>query len=154
MIRAMARKGAAGCDEVIASLPYHFGDPAGVADCARAVRSQRGVVAEVDGAVAGFITLLHHFPASAEITWMGVHARHRRRGIGSRLIEAAVEAARADGATMLCVMTLGPSVPEERSGDNYEGTRRFYRSNGFVPLRELGLREWNDSHALMLARAI
>ena len=56
---------------------------------------------------------------------------------------------------MLCVLTLGPSedVPDN-DGDNYEGTRRFYRSNGFVPLRELGLREWNNSHALILARPL
>jgi GNAT superfamily N-acetyltransferase len=152
-VRALGVADAAACDAVIASLAYHFGDPSGVADCASAVRSQHGVVAEVDGAVAGFVTLLHHFPESAEITWMAVHASHRRRGIGARLIDAAADMARAHGAHMLYVMTLGPSVPEE-SGDNYEGTRRFYRSQGFVPLRELGLREWNDSHALILARAL
>jgi hypothetical protein len=54
---------------------------------------------------------------------------------------------------MMCVLTLGPSVPEE-PGDNYEGTRAFYQRVGFVPLRELRLREWNDSHALMLARSL
>jgi hypothetical protein len=54
---------------------------------------------------------------------------------------------------MLCVLTLGPSVPED-AGDNYEGTRAFYRSMGFVPMRELQLSTWNDSHALMLARAL
>jgi hypothetical protein len=60
---------------------------------------------------------------------------------------------------MLCVLTLGPSVPEESgadgdAADNYEGTRAFYRSMGFVPLRELQLSTWNDSHALMLVRAL
>jgi GNAT superfamily N-acetyltransferase len=154
IIRDLTLADAEGCDAVIASLPYHFGDPTGVADCAKAVRSQSGVVAEIDGGVAGFVTLLYHFPESGEITWMGVHSTHRRRGLGARLVDAAAKAARARGATMLCVMTLGPSVPEEKLEDNYEGTRRFYRANGFVPLRELGLREWNDSHALILARAI
>ncbi len=147
---------AAACDAVIASLPYFFGDPAGARDCADAVRSQRGWVALVDGAVAGFITLHPHFPESAEITWMAVHADHRRSGIGRLLIDAACAGAAAAGARMLCVLTLGPSVPEppESAADNYESTRRFYRRMGFVPLRELGLREWNDSHALILARAL
>jgi hypothetical protein len=54
---------------------------------------------------------------------------------------------------VLFVLTLGPSVPEE-AGDNYEGTRAFYRRMGFGPLRELQLRDWNDSHALILARAV
>ena len=38
-------------------------------------------------------------------------------------------------------------------GLRLEGTRAFYRRMGFVALRELGLRKWNDASALMLARA-
>jgi GNAT superfamily N-acetyltransferase len=150
---------AAACDAVITSLPYFFGDPAGVRDCADAVRacgqhaSQRGWVALISGAVAGFLTLHFHNDESAEVTWMAVHADHRRGGIGRALVDAACADAAAAGARMLCVLTLGPSVPED-AADNYEGTRRFYRANGFVPLRELQLRDWNDSHALLLARAL
>jgi GNAT superfamily N-acetyltransferase len=153
-IRDLTPDDAPACDAIIASLPYFFGDPAGVADCAKAVRSQPGVVALFDGGPVGFITLERHFAESAEITWMAVHADHRRQGIGRALIEAAVERARRASVRTLCVLTLGPSVSEERGPDNYHGTRRFYRANGFVPLRELELRTWNDSHALMLARAI
>jgi GNAT superfamily N-acetyltransferase len=153
-IRELTPDDAPACDAIIASLPYFFGDPTGVADCAKAVRSQPGVVALFDGGPVGFITLERHFPESAEITWMAVHADHRRQGIGRAMIDAAVERARLDTLRMLCVLTLGPSVPEERTGDNYEGTRRFYQVNGFVPLRELELSTWNDSHALMLARSI
>jgi GNAT superfamily N-acetyltransferase len=120
----------AACDTVIASLPYFFGDPTGIRDCAEAVRSQRGWVALVDGAdngrVAGYLTLHIHNEESAEITWMAVHADHRRGGIGRALIDAACAGASAGGARMLCVLTLGPSVPED-AGDNYAGTRRFYR---------------------------
>ena len=42
---------------------------------------------------------------------------------------------------------------EASDGLRLEGTRAFYRRMGFAPLRELGLREWNDASALMLARA-
>jgi GNAT superfamily N-acetyltransferase len=152
-IRALRLEDAPACDAVIASLPYFFGDPDGRRMCAEAVRSQPGVAADVGGALAGFITLEQHNADTMEITWMAVHADHRRHGIGRALIDAACAQASAAGARMMIVLTLGPSVPEE-PGDNYAGTRRFYQSNGFIPLRELGLREWNDSHALMLARPL
>ena len=58
-----------------------------------------------------------------------------------------------EGVRMLCVLTLGPSVPED-AADNYADTRAFYRAAGFVPLRELELQPWNDAYALILARAL
>lgn len=152
-IRRLRREDAPACDAILASLPYFFGDPDGVRDCAVAVRSQPGFVAEAGGAPAGFLTLLRHHPHSAEITWMAVEAGHRRAGIGRRLIDAAVDQSRTDGLAMLFVLTLGPSVPEEAE-DNYSGTRAFYRAHGFVALRELGLRDWNDAAALILARPL
>lgn len=152
-IRPLRPDDAPACDAVIRSLPYFFGDPVGREQCAEAVRSEAGFVAEREGAVAGFITLKPHTPGSMEITWMAVHAQHRRQGIGGTLIDAAVAYAASIGARMLIVLTLGPSVPEE-PGDNYAGTRRFYEDNSFIPLRELQLRDWNDSHALLLARPL
>lgn len=152
-IRDLTPADAAACDAVIASLPYFFGDPQGVEDCARAVRTQEGVVATSDGAPIGFLTIERHTPESAEITWMAVQASHRHAGVGRALIDAACERLRHDGVRMLCVLTLGSSVPEDVD-DSYEGTRRFYRAMGFVPLRELELRGWNDAYALMLVRAL
>ena len=152
-IRPLTIDDAPACDVIIASLPYFFGDPGGVRDCAAAVRSQRGDVATIDGKAAAFLTIRRHDPLSAEITWMAVHARHRRHGLGHALIERAKTDLAADGVRMLCVLTLGPSVPEDAT-DNYAGTRAFYQSCGFVPLRELDLSSWNDAHALMLARAL
>ena len=152
-IRPLTADDAPACDAVVLSLPYFFGDPTGREDCARAVREQCGFAADADGKIAGFITLLPHFEGSSEITWMAVHADHRRHGIGRMLIDAVVRERASAGDRMMCVLTLGPSVPED-PGDNYAGTRAFYVAQRFVPLRELGLRDWNDSHALMLARAL
>ena len=153
LIRDLTAADVTGCDAVIASLPTFFGDPDGIREYREAVRSQQGVVAVRGGMVAGFVTLLFHFPESAEVTWMAVHAEHRRGGIGRRLMDAAAERAAAQGARMLSVLTLGPSVPEQHA-DNYGGTRAFYRAMGFVPLRELGLRSWNNAAALILARPL
>jgi N-acetylglutamate synthase-like GNAT family acetyltransferase len=130
-----ASEHAAGCDAVIQSLPYFFGDPSGRAECAAAVRSQRGLVAvDGDGPVLGFLTIKQHFNESAELTWMAVQASQRRHGIGHALINAIVADLSRAGLAELFVLTLGPSVAEPDSEDNYEGTRRFYQSAGFVPL--------------------
>lgn len=152
-LRPLAPSDAERCDAIVASLPHFFGDPDGIRDCAAAVRSQRGWVATLDSEVAGFLTVESHFADSAEITWMAVHADHRRHGLGRSLIEHTAAALARDGARMLCVLTLGPSVPEPGE-DTYEGTRAFYTSTGFVPLRELELRSWNDAYALILARPL
>lgn len=152
-IRDLHLADAPACDAVIASLPTFFGDPQGIRDCAEAVRSQRGFVVTVGAAVAGFITLKQHLPGSSEITWLAVHADHRRHGLGRRLIDAAVRACEAGGQRALFVLTLGPSAPDA-PGDNYAGTRAFYEACGFVPLREFGLRDWNDPWALVLVRPL
>lgn len=154
LIRPLTLDDAPVCDAVLAALPTFFGDPDGIRDCAVAVRTQQGLVATLDETVVGFITLLGHMPGSVEITWLAVHAEHRRHGIGTQLVDAAANMLRSEGAAILHVLTLGPSVEEPASDDNYEGTRRFYTTRGFVPLRELALRDWNDASALILARAL
>lgn len=152
-VRALEHTDAPQCDAVLATLPTFFGDPDGIRDCAAAVRSEAGFVAAGEDGVAGFVTLQAHFSGSAEITWLAVAQAYRRQGIGRMLVEAAAEERTAAGDGQLFVLTLGPSVREDHE-DNYDGTRAFYRRMGFVPLRELGLSAWNNSHALILARAL
>jgi len=84
---------------------------------------------------------------------MAVHADHRRRGIGRLLVECAASEMSGEGCRLLFVLTLGPSVPEDVD-DSYGGTRDFYATMGFIPLREFQLRNWNDAAALMLARPL
>jgi ribosomal protein S18 acetylase RimI-like enzyme len=155
VIRPLEARDADACDAVLASLPYFFGDRDGIRQAHDAVRSQRGFVAELDGAVRGFITLEQHQAGSSEITWLAVHQGFRRNGIGRSLVEASVELLRSEEQSVVFVLTLGPSVPEPIDvADNYEGTRQFYRRMGFVGLREFGLRDWNDAFALVLVRAL
>jgi GNAT superfamily N-acetyltransferase len=145
------------CDAVLATLPHHFGDEDGRRQCAEAVRTQRGWVAvEGDGKVVGFVTVEPLLGGAAvEVTWLAVRDDRRRHGIGKRLLDAAVDAARATGtARSVCVLTLGPSVPEPGVTDGYEGTRRFYVREGFLPVKEVGLREWNSGSALVLVRPL
>jgi GNAT superfamily N-acetyltransferase len=153
VIRPLEPGDAEACDAVLATLPYFFGDPVGIEDCARAVRSQRGWVAVDDDEVNGFVTVSPSSATTLEITWMAVRSGERKRGIGRQLMDAVVTAAGADGVRLLCVLTLGPSVPEDVE-DSYEGTRRFYERVGFLPVKEISLTTWNNSHALLLARPL
>ena len=153
MIRPLSPEDAEGCDAVLATLPYHFGDPTGQANCAKAVRSERGWVAVDDDEIVAFVTVAPSSDEALEITWMAVRMDRRRGGIGAQLMGAVVEAAAEDGYRQLVVLTLGPSEPENAE-DGYEGTRRFYKREGFVPLKEVGLRSWNNDHALLLARPL
>ncbi|MGH3012422.1 MAG: GNAT family N-acetyltransferase [Gaiellaceae bacterium] len=153
MIRPLALDDAEACDAVVLTLPYHFGDESGRAECARAVRTQNGLVALEEGGVIGFLTLERHDPRSAEITWMAVRADRRRHGIGRRLIERALDDLSHDGVELLSVLTVADSEPDDRETDNYADTRAFYRSLGFVALRELALESW-DERAVILARPV
>lgn len=136
-VRSLTRADADACDAIIRSLPYHFGDPGGQEECARAVRSSDGLVAVKDGEVIGFLTVSRHFETSSEITWMAVHADHRRQGTGRALIQRLVDDLRAAGQRFIFVMTLSEKRDEGGIDDGYNRTRAFYRSVGFLPALDL-----------------
>jgi IclR family transcriptional regulator, acetate operon repressor len=121
-IRALSASDAAGCDGIIHSLPSHFGDPEGREQCARAVRSEQGIVAIADHAVAGFLTSKPWFATTREITWMAVHAEWRGNGIGGRLIEHLAGLATREGRRFLLVTTLSASAGL-RSSPPVQGSR-------------------------------
>ena len=125
---------AAACDAIVASLPEWFGLDVGIRQCASAVRSQPGLVAEVDGAVAGFLTLARPYPGTPEISWLAVHARHRRRGLGRALIVALNDQLRTRGDRLVLVKTLSDRTDP---GPEYAETRAFYLAMGFLPVAEL-----------------
>lgn len=142
-----------GCDAVVRSLPYFFGDEGGIRDCAAAVRSQRGWVAFAEE-IVGFVTVAETFPGCLEITWLAVRADRRGVGLGRALVDRVAAEAVAEGRDLLCTLTLGPSVPEPGVEDGYEGTRRFWGKVGFQPVKELSLATWSDEYALLLVRPL
>ncbi len=80
------------------------------------------LVAETAGALVGHLQLIvPHDAAEAEIKNMGVIEPLRGRGIGKALVAAALDAARAAGATRMVVATAAADV----------GNLRFYQRQGF-----------------------
>jgi ribosomal protein S18 acetylase RimI-like enzyme len=137
MIRALDHAAdAEACDAIVATLPEWFGLEEGIRACAAAVRSRPGLVAEDGGRVLGFLTLDRPYPDTPEITWLAVHADHRRRGLGRELLDALRLQLGAGGDRLLLVKTLS-----DRSdpGPEYAQTRAFYLAMGFLPVAELDL---------------
>lgn len=117
-------------DAILRSLPRWFGIEEAlrmyVADSARLPT----FAAELDGRLAGFITLTPHFAHAWEVHCMAVSAAHRGRGIGSTLLRAAEQHAQARGVRFLQVKTVAPTSPSTA----YAQTRRYYEARGFVAL--------------------
>ena len=153
LIRALGPDDAGACDEIVIGLPYHFGNEQGRSDCAAAVRRDPGLVAVEGGVVVGFLTYVHPFEESAEITWMAVRSDRRREGIGHALIDRLVEQLTAEGKRILLVLTVSPSDPGPEPDDGYGSTRAFYRSAGFVLGRDLR-GEWDADTAVVLVRGL
>jgi len=142
-IRPLEVADAERCDAIVASLPYHFGLEEGRRECAAALRSQRGLVAEREGRVVGFLTVEPRFDEAAEITWMAVDADHRRGGVGRALMERLAADLEAEGRRLLLVLTVSPNDPPDEIADGYQATRAFYAANGFALARDFA-GYWGD----------
>ena len=154
-LRPLHTEDAERCDQIIASLPYHFAREDGRRECADAVRSQPGLVAMLDHAVVGFLTVQRQFDQAAEITWMAVHARHRHHGVGRALIERLCQDLAAEGRRLLLVLTVSPSDPgeEEEPPDGYQATRAFYQAMGFILARDLP-NLWSNDITVLLVKPL
>jgi ribosomal protein S18 acetylase RimI-like enzyme len=85
------------------------------------------LVAEDDGAVAGYVKLVHPTERHAsrhvfEIRGLGVHPERQRRGVGRALLEGAADHAAAHGVRRLTLRVFAVN----------EGARALYESAGFV----------------------
>lgn len=92
-------------------------------------------LADVQGEVAGYVTVLVHVPYElldeppgehAHVADLFVHAGYRGRGIGRALLARAEEHARARGASELTIGVLSANTP----------ARELYLSFGFAPRLE------------------
>jgi GNAT superfamily N-acetyltransferase len=134
--------------EILADLPDWFGLPefnARYVKAAARLPSYLAVDGD-DGRVVGVALLNEHFPSSREVYLMAVRPDRHRRGIGRALLAAVERDLRAAGVRLLEVHTLGPSYDDE----HYARTREFYISQGFVPMHELQLADWEEDEPTLI----
>ena len=144
MIRDLRASDAAACDEIIVGLPDWFGNEDGIRECAGAVRTQRGLVADPTGRAVGFLTYTVT-GRETEITWMAVDKSSRRTGVGAALIEDLLSHLRRREIDRLVVKTLSD---RQDPGPAYAQTRAFYLAMGFVPEAELDI--WGPENPAQL----
>ncbi|HEY4050883.1 MAG TPA: GNAT family N-acetyltransferase [Acidobacteriaceae bacterium] len=97
-----------------------LGDPEG------AILGQGGAIlfATVDGLPVGCCALIADGPAQYELSKMAVHEDYQGRGIGRKLIKAAIETAKRMGARRIHLETNAILLP----------ALRLYQSAGFTPV--------------------
>lgn len=98
-------------------------------DLTKAENRQRFLVADLDGAPAGYAAwTTHPGPAGpqGEITLLAVDPRHQGSGLGRALIDGACEAMRAAG----CVVAWAGTGGDEA----HTAARAAYTAGGFTPL--------------------
>jgi ribosomal protein S18 acetylase RimI-like enzyme len=147
---ALAPNHVEGCLDVIRSLPEWFGYPGALEGVEAALTRGEGFVAVENDAPAAFVTTTRLYEESVEITYLAVHRAARRRGLGRALLAAASDAAETAGASMLVLLTLGPSA----GSPFYAETVEFYRAVGFARTKELFLKDWGGSPALVMTACL
>jgi GNAT superfamily N-acetyltransferase len=145
MIRQLDPTDAVACDAIIAGLPQWFGNADGIRECAEAVRSSDGLVADEGQGPVAFLTFESRFPSTVEITWMAVGDGRRDQGVGTALIDALADRLRGEGVRLLLAKTLSD---REDPGAEYAATRAFYLARGFVPVMELDI--WGPENPCQL----
>lgn len=116
--------------EIMAALPEWFSPPEETVR--KSIEHQRYpfAVAYHESQAIGFAALKQHYEYTMELYTLAVLRNYHRRKIGHRLLEACIQFYRKTGIRFLTVKTLDSSAVYTP----YNGTRAFYKKEGFYPL--------------------
>jgi GNAT superfamily N-acetyltransferase len=117
------------CIQLAKSLPAYFSDSA-IIEMAHDFQHHDLYIARGDQQVVGLISICRKNYLVAEISWLAVAEDHHRSGIGTLLLQTAVQQLRQDQFQLLEVKTLAESVDYEP----YVRTHRFYQKHQFISL--------------------
>ena len=98
------------------------------------------LAAKDDDRIMGFLCLKETGNATVELAVMGVMKEYHRNGIGRKLVEKAIEAARSEGYEFMQVKTVKMGMYED-----YDRTNLFYISCGFKELEVFPLL-WDEAN--------
>lgn len=116
--------------EIMNALPEWFSPLEDIRNKSIIHREYPFLVAYDDGRAVGFVALKLHNEYTADIYNLGVLREYHRMGTGHQLVEACVQYCRGNKYRFLTVKTLDESAVYEP----YNGTRAFYKREGFYPL--------------------
>lgn len=129
------------CRDTIETLDQWFGIPEANELYIQKVADEKFIAIKMDDAYLGFISAKIHNPKSAEITIMGLKEEYHRHGYGKKLVQEMETFLKLEGVEYLTVKTLA----DTRDCEEYEKTRQFYNSVGFVEL-EIITEIWGDEN--------
>ena len=137
------------CEKILRSLPQWFGIESAIVDYIKDVQAMETWVA-IDSNAIGFISLKKHNQQTAEIHVVGLLPEFHGKKVGSKLVQMAEESLRSQGFKFLTVKTLSESRPDI----NYDKTRKFYLSSGFIPLEEFKTLWGEHNPCLMMLKPL
>jgi GNAT superfamily N-acetyltransferase len=128
-VRTATAQDAERCVAIVLGLDDFFTDD--VPDKVRRdLRDHGGWVIHDADDVVGFVIVQRRDERAAEILWAAVAADHRGAGLGTHLVNHALDELGADGVQIVEVMTLDPSADYAP----YEASRAFWFARGFIQL--------------------
>jgi GNAT superfamily N-acetyltransferase len=136
------------CAPILRALPQWFGIEEATLHYIESIDTLPTFLALQDDAAIGFLSIMRHYPRSAEIYVMGVLPQSHRQGVGRALVAASEKWLAGESVNFLQVKTLSPRHPDE----GYKKTRAFYESVGFVPLEEFPTLWGERNPCLMLMK--
>ncbi len=136
--------------EIMNALPEWFSPPEDILNKSVLHRDYPFIAAYDHSKAVGFAALKVHNQYTADVYNFGVLREYHRMGIGHQLMEACVRYCRENHYQFLTVKTLDESAVYEP----YNGTRAFYRKEGFYPL-EVFTTFWDeDNPCLFMVKVI
>ena len=116
--------------EIMNALPEWFSPPEDIVNKSVIHREYLFIAAFDGNRAVGFAVMKIHNKYTADIYNFGVLREYHRKGIGHQLMEACVKYCKEHHYIFLTVKTLDESAVYEP----YNGTRVFYKKEGFYPL--------------------
>lgn len=136
--------------EIMNALPEWFSPPEDIVNKSVIHREYPFIAAYDSGKAVGFAALKIHNRYTADVYNLGVLREYHRTGIGHQLMNACVQYCKENNYQFLTVKTLDESAVYEP----YNGTRAFYKKEGFYPL-EVFTCVWDeDNPCLFMVRVI
>ena len=135
---------------VMHQLPLWFSPPEDIDYKAKTHRNYPFFAVLDQGQPVAFAAVKIHNPYTADIYNIGVLEPCHHQGLGHQLVQAILDWCAKENFVFLTVKTLDESADYPP----YDGTRAFYRKEGFLPLEVFPTFWDEDNPCLFLARTV